>query len=77
MESMKNENWLTIVSTILGFIIGVLILMLLWNSLMPFIFGLPKLNFVQIFGLFTLVRIFIGDFSNHKLENEKNVDVRD
>jgi len=31
---------------------------LIWNWLMPFIFGLPKLNILQTFGLSILINMF-------------------
>ena len=42
------------------FVIGLLLsipLCLLWNWLMPFIFGLPKLNLIQTFGLSLLISL--------------------
>ena len=42
------------------FVIGLLLsipLCLLWNWLMPFIFGLPKLNLIQTFGLSVLISL--------------------
>ncbi len=41
--------------------VGILLsipMMLMWNWLMPFIFGLPKLNLLQTFGLSVLVNMF-------------------
>jgi len=40
--------------------------MLLWNWLMPAIFGLPALGFLQAFGLLALARILVGGFSRHR-----------
>ena len=42
------------------FVVGMILsipLCLLWNWLMPFIFGLPKLNLLQTFGLSVLVSL--------------------
>jgi len=38
------------------------IVMLLWNLLMPAIFGLTVINFWQALGLFALARILFGSF---------------
>ena len=38
------------------------IVMLLWNWLLPSIFGLPSINFWQAFGLFVLGRLLFGSF---------------
>ena len=48
------------------FAMGILLsipLCLLWNWLMPFIFGLPKLNLLQTFGLSLFIR-FCSFFGN-------------
>lgn len=53
-------------------IIGILLslpLWLLWNWLMPYIFGLPTINIAQSFGLSILTNILFS--SNFNL-NEKN-----
>lgn len=39
-----------------------LIVMLLWNWLMPAIFGLTAISFCQALGLFVLGRILLGSF---------------
>lgn len=45
------------------------IVMLLWNWLMPVIFGLDAINFWQALGLFILARILFGGFGfdKHKM----------
>ena len=65
----KIRIYWDIVSPILGillisvsmfFMIGMILsipLCLLWNWLMPFIFGLPKLNLLQTFGLSVLISL--------------------
>ena len=48
------------ISAIMFFVVGLVLsipLCLLWNWLMPFIFGLPKLNLLQTFGLSVLVSL--------------------
>ena len=48
------------ISAIMFFIVGLVLsipLCLLWNWLMPFIFGLPKLNLLQTFGLSVLISL--------------------
>lgn len=44
-------------------------LMLLWNWLMPFLFGLPQVSFLQSLGIYVLCTILFktkGDKSNGK-----------
>lgn len=55
-------------------LIGVLVLvvfsavvMLLWNLLMPEIFGLHSINFWQALGLFILSRILFGSFGGSRM----------
>ena len=48
------------ISAIMFFVVGLVLsipLCLLWNWLMPFIFGLPKLNLLQTFGLSVLISL--------------------
>ncbi len=40
------------------------LVMLLWNWLMPYIFGLPELNFWQAAGLLILCKLLFGGISN-------------
>ncbi len=42
--------------------------MLLWNWLMPELFGLKVVTFWQMFGLITLVRIILPSSSSSKSE---------
>tara|TARA_B100000035_G_C20753998_1_gene445294 strand:+ start:333 stop:650 length:318 start_codon:yes stop_codon:yes gene_type:complete len=49
-----------LISVSMFFMIGMILsipLCLLWNWLMPFIFGLPKLNLLQTFGLSVLISL--------------------
>ena len=49
-----------LISAIMFFVIGMVLsipLCLLWNWLMQFIFGLPKLNLLQTFGLSILISL--------------------
>ena len=48
------------ISAIMFFVVGLVLsipLCLLWNWLMPFIFGLPKLNLLQTFGLSVMISL--------------------
>ena len=48
------------ISAIMFFVVGMILsipLCLLWNWLMPFIFGLPKLTLLQTFGLSVLISL--------------------
>jgi hypothetical protein len=60
----------------------VAVVMFLWNSLLPDIFGLPALNYWQTLGVFVLSRILFsgiggvfgrrgGDFHNHNALRER------
>lgn len=44
---------------------------LLWNELMPAIFGLPTISFWQAFGLMLLCRLLFGDLGySHKRKDK-------
>lgn len=57
--------------TALGFIFG-FVLMLLWNSLMPELFGLKTITYWQGIGLFILARILLGGFGGDKSSSHSN-----
>lgn len=67
-----GESALVVVGAILGFVAFVLVLvsitaypmMLLWNWLMPEIFGLPEINFLQALGLQILASLLIKSTPN-------------
>ncbi len=42
--------------------VGSLVTMLLWNALLPAIFGLKAISFLQALGLLILTRILFGGF---------------
>lgn len=52
------------------------IVMLLWNWLIPAIFGLGAINFWQALGLLALSRLFFGGFGkfwlNHRINNMRH-----
>ena len=51
---------------ILFFLVAGGFTMLLWNWLMPAIFGLPALSLLQAFGLLALARLLVGGFGGHR-----------
>ena len=62
-----------LISVSMFFVIGMILsipLCLLWNWLMPFIFGLPKLNLLQTFGLSVLVSLL----APRKIDLNKNLE---
>lgn len=72
-------KWSEIFNYFLGIIVYGLILtliltypiMLLWNWLMPYIFGLPTLTFWQIFGFKILLNCLIPRSSKNSSKNNK------
>lgn len=55
---------------VLAFLFG-LFIMLLWNWLMPEIFGLGEINYWQGFGLFILGRLLFGSHFNNNNNNKE------
>lgn len=47
---------------IAGIIVFVLLIMIIWNDVMPGIFHLPVINFWQALGLLALSKILFGNF---------------
>lgn len=64
--NMKKERARRIVKLVILAIIMIplfgLLVMALWNWLMPELFGLPKIGFLQAWGLFLLSKILFGSF---------------
>ena len=49
-----------------------LLVMLLWNALIPSIFGLPTISFLQAAGLLILSRILFGGFPGGRHRHRKS-----
>jgi len=62
-EQEKKEAAVKALAQVLGFFIKPAILMLLWNWLMPGIFGLAAIGYFKAFGFYLISRIL---FSNDK-----------
>ena len=69
------------ISAIMFFVVGMVLsipLCLLWNWLMPFIFGLPKLSLLQTFGLSILISLLAPrkiDLGKKEKPNKINEDL--
>ena len=69
------------ISAIMFFVVGMILsipLCLLWNWLMPFIFGLPKLSLLQTFGLSILISLLAPrkiDLGKKEKPNKINEDL--
>lgn len=61
-KKFRHLAWI-IPTAIIGFIaLGGLIVMALWNGIMPEVFGVGLLSFWQALGLLILVRFLVGGF---------------
>tara|TARA_B100000073_G_scaffold132749_1_gene108726 strand:- start:1220 stop:1495 length:276 start_codon:yes stop_codon:yes gene_type:complete len=56
-KEIKNQEAVKAVAAVLGLFGKPLILMLLWNWLVPGIFGLATIGYLKAFGLYLLSRI--------------------
>jgi len=59
MRAMKIIGWVLVGlagAALLGFLLGIVV-MLLWNWLMPALFGLPEIGYWQAVGLFILCHL--------------------
>lgn len=73
-----GESYLMSNSYAIGYIFGIIlsffiisaILMWLWNGLMPFLFGLSTLNYIQAMALYMVSNILFGDHRMPKMENK-------
>lgn len=64
-----NQFLLTILVSLIVIVICTWPVQLLWNWLMPLIFGLPKITLVQAFGVMFLSNIL---FKNNKVEKKNS-----
>ena len=58
-EQEKKEAAVKAVATFLSFFVKPAIIMLLWNWLLPGIFGLVTIGYFKALGLYLLARLFI------------------
>ena len=62
MKKQKDEEPYKAASNVLGVVVKPLILMLLWNWLMPGLFGLATIGYLKAFALCLITRIlFVSD----------------
>ena len=78
MNFSYNLRLLIAYAKSLGILIGIAIvlsipMMYLWNWLMPFIFGLPKLNLIQTLGLSVLVNMLTSKPQFNTQTSEKSI----
>jgi len=79
-HKMRTKKFGTIVGWIIlgiiaaagfAFLLGSIV-MLLWNWLMPLIFGLGIINYWQAVGIIILAKILFGGFGHHKSANNNH-----
>ncbi len=58
-EQEKKEAAITAAATFVAFFVKPAIIMLLWNWLLPGIFGLATIGYFKALGLYLLARLFI------------------
>ena len=63
-EQEKKKEALKALGIIVGIFTKPLILMLLWNWLMPGLFGLATIGYLKAFGLYAISRILFGNNTN-------------
>ena len=59
-------------AVLFGFLFA-LIIKLLWNWLMPVIFGLTEITYWQAFGIFILAKLLFGSFGHHKSDHSDHI----
>lgn len=63
-EEAKRKAGAKIIETVAGFLVRPAILMLLWNALMPGMFGVATLSYWSAMGLYLICRILFGNNNN-------------
>lgn len=69
---MKNKKPLFILIPVALFAVIGIIVMLLWNYLMPVLFGLKTITYLQALGLFLLSKILFGNIGMVKRKGFAN-----
>lgn len=64
-DQVKKEAALKALVVVAGVFTKPLIFMLLWNWLMPGIFGLATIGYLKSFGLYIISRILFGNSNEH------------
>lgn len=70
MKRRKKLLWALVLIAILA--LGALLVMLLWNALLPAIFGIATLNYWQAAGILILSKILFGRFHPHPHGHHKH-----
>ena len=60
-EKQKKEEAVKAAATFIAFFVKPAIIMLLWNWLLPGIFGLATIGYFKALGLYLLARLFIDN----------------
>lgn len=60
-----------VLAVFLAFIFGYFV-MLLWNWIMPTLFGLPVIDYWMAFGIIILARLIFGGFGHGHSDNNRN-----
>jgi len=68
---MRQRFFLRILFVIAIAAISSVVFMLLWNALLPSIFGLVRINYWQALGLLVLARIFFGNIGGKMMMNSE------
>jgi predicted membrane chloride channel (bestrophin family) len=65
MKANWNRGLKFALFVVLAIAVSSLLVMVLWNWLVPTLFGLPAISFLQALGLLILTRILFGGFRGH------------
>ena len=68
-NNLLGKLFLLVATSISIFFISTILVMVLWNWLMPIIFGLVKITFWQAFGLNILFNLLFGGVIRIKMRN--------
>lgn len=70
LNAQRAQRWgrplIVVVMMVIGVAVFGLIVTLLWNSLIPPLFGLREITFWQAVGLLLLVRILVGSYGDKR-----------
>ncbi|MCU5772450.1 hypothetical protein N5923_19900 [Erwiniaceae bacterium BAC15a-03b] len=74
---MKNRKFKIVLMIAVAVIAVTTLVMLLWNALLPAIFGVKSIGFFQALGLLILSKILFGGFRGHGLFGRHRRELRE
>lgn len=74
---MRDRKFKILVMAVVAILALTTLVMLLWNALLPVIFGVKSIGFFQALGLLILSKILFGGFGGHGMFGHRGRELRE